>query len=515
MKNEQMIKRPRNFLMAMITAAGVFFSVIALPETGFSRVPAVQNPTDYPANVDPYEVIVYEHANFVGSYLRFKLEPGMRQRLVPVIPESMNDKISSIQVGSKVGVILFIDANFGHGGGDTLLFQSAKVLDQSVFNSFSDLNDSISSLIVFPNEWRGGPIGVMLSDKHMFSHYWRFYPLPESLSQTEARFTHLPDMDDDANAVQFYPWLKTTQYSNLQLTLYESPDFQGRWITLPGADGSFPPGGYFSFNDYQFDDTASSLIVRWTGPQPPRQVQSSNAAPPPSTSTHVTAPDAPDSIAQNPSDRKLPPPGSEANKVPSHKAQTAFYPAVTYNDISGQWNSNIGAVYQIQQSGNQFTWSAPSLNQSGTGAISGKSITLSGPGWTVKGQVTETDASGNPTRIVGENGVILFRKAGGTSVPAQQPASSTPTALPGGIISLAGQWKSSIGRVYDITQQGSQIAWTVVDSDEKGQGTITSSDLSASWKGLMGSGSSSGQITVDSSGKAFEIKWNNGVRFFR
>jgi len=78
-------------------------------------------------------------------------------------------------------------------------------------------------------------------------------------------------------------------------------------------------------------------------------------------------------------------------------------------DIAGQWNSNIGAVYEIQQNGTQFTWSAPSLSQSGTGTISGNSVSMSGPGWTVKGSVTEADASGKATKIVGENGVILFR----------------------------------------------------------------------------------------------------------
>jgi hypothetical protein len=78
-------------------------------------------------------------------------------------------------------------------------------------------------------------------------------------------------------------------------------------------------------------------------------------------------------------------------------------------DISGKWNSNIGVVYEIQQSGSQYTWSVPSLNQSGTGTVSGNIVTMSGPGWTVKGIITEADSSGRPTKIVGENGVVLFR----------------------------------------------------------------------------------------------------------
>jgi hypothetical protein len=31
----------------------------------------------------------------------------------------------------------------------------------------------------------------------------------------------------------------------------------------------------------------------------------------------------------------------------------------------------------------------------------------------VKGTITETDPSGRPTKIVGENGVVLFRSAPG------------------------------------------------------------------------------------------------------
>jgi hypothetical protein len=81
---------------------------------------------------------------------------------------------------------------------------------------------------------------------------------------------------------------------------------------------------------------------------------------------------------------------------------------------------------------------------------------------------------------------------------------------------ISGQWKSSIGLVYSIKQEGSQFKWTVANSDEKGKGTITGYDISASWQGQHGTGSSAGKITaIDASGTATEIKWNNGVRFYR
>jgi hypothetical protein len=495
MAKGRMSRNLSGLVAAVILALGVFLCAAALPGTGLKDSPA-RIAGQY-ATLLPDEVIVYEHADFVGKYRFFRVMPGMRQKLVPDLELiKFNDVISSIQVGSEVGVMVFEHADFRDtyhylAGGNPWYrsyFDSQKVLPDN-------MNDCISSLIVFR---KNTAVGVVLADNREFKKDFQFFPLPELEKDTEARYSTLGPMDDDANWVQLN--------SQVRVTLYESPDFRGRWITLPGADGS---GDTFTLGTYSFDDTASSLIVRWVGPPAPLIVQPSMPAPlpAPSTSARVSAPSAPDTTppAQNPSDRTPLPPGSESVKAAPNKTPTPPYGTVMSNDISGQWNSNIGAVYQIQQTGNDFTWSAPSLSQSGTGTISGKNITLSGPGWTVKGQITETDASGNPTKIVGENGVILMRAAGA--------APGTPTAP--SAISLAGQWKSALGLIYNITQQGSQFAWTVVNSDEKGQGTITGSDVSASWKGLLGSGSSSGKITVDSSGKATEIKWENGVRFFR
>ncbi len=498
-------------VMAGILAIGVFSWAAALPGTSFGG-PQWQI-IDYPppTSLDPNEVIAYEHANFVGRYIRFKLQPGMRQLLVPGLPEAFNDVISSIQVGSNVAVMVFEDANFGDleghfsvpfpGMGPHRLPFSDYILKESEKVMVTAGNDSITSLIVFPRT-QVQPSGVMLGDQGRNDYGYKFYPLPESLNSTEAKYTHLPEMDDDANEIRVYPYDRNSPAcGKVYVTLYESPNFQGRSITLPGADGVLPGDGFFELGPYQFNDTASSLIVRWVDNSPAFQ-----APPPaPSTSTRVSAPAAPDTAtpAQNPLDRTPSAPGSESVKAAPNKKPTPPYGTVMINDISGQWNSNIGAVYQILQSGNQFTWSAPSLNQSGTGTISGKNITLSGPGWTIKGQVTETNTSGNPTKIAGENGVVLFRTAS---------ASPSPTS---GAINLSGQWQSTVGFIYNITQQGNQFEWTVANSNEKGQGTITGSDVSASWKGLLGSGSSSGKITVDSSGKATEIKWKNGVRFFR
>jgi len=97
---------------------------------------------------------------------------------------------------------------------------------------------------------------------------------------------------------------------------------------------------------------------------------------------------------------------------------------------------------------------------------------------------------------------------------AQKSASASVALL--AIPNVSGQWKSSIGLLYSITQQGSQFEWTVTKPSEKGQGIVKGKEVSASWKGESGSGSSTGQITaIDTTGTATQIDWKNGVRFYR
>jgi hypothetical protein len=171
--------------------------------------------------------------------------------------------------------------------------------------------------------------------------------------------------------------------------------------------------------------------------------------------------------------------------------------------ITGQWNSNIGAVYEIQQNGNQFIWTAPSFNQSGTGTISGNDVTMSGPGWTIRGRVTQADQAGNAAKIVGENGVILFRTTEGPAAPV---------APPGGVINISGQWNSNIGAVYEIQQNGNEYTWTAPSLNQSGTGTIFGNAVTMSGPGWAVKGT----ITeVDAIGKGTKIIGENGVILFR
>jgi hypothetical protein len=94
----------------------------------------------------------------------------------------------------------------------------------------------------------------------------------------------------------------------------------------------------------------------------------------------------------------------------------------------------------------------------------------------------------------------------------------TPTAkvAPITIFNISGQWQSSIGLTYNITQQQNNFQWTVAKSTEKGSGTLKGYDVNASWQEPKGRGSSPGKITeVDPRGRATKIIWDNGVQFYR
>jgi hypothetical protein len=110
----------------------------------------------------------------------------------------------------------------------------------------------------------------------------------------------------------------------------------------------------------------------------------------------------------------------------------------------------------------------------------------------------------------------------GTQIPQGYPAGpgkqEVPAAKvgPAAIFNVSGQWKNSLGWVYNITQQQGVFQWTVMNSSEKGNGTLMGYDLSVSWQGPQGSGSAQGKIIeVDANGTATKILWSNGVQFIR
>jgi hypothetical protein len=80
---------------------------------------------------------------------------------------------------------------------------------------------------------------------------------------------------------------------------------------------------------------------------------------------------------------------------------------------------------------------------------------------------------------------------------------------------LTGSWNSSIGLVYDITQNGQAITWEVTTTPQTATGTVRGDTVDATWQGPRGSESATGSIIRDPQGRAVRIEWNNGVMFNR
>ncbi len=87
---------------------------------------------------------------------------------------------------------------------------------------------------------------------------------------------------------------------------------------------------------------------------------------------------------------------------------------------------------------------------------------------------------------------------------------------------LTGIWKSNIGLVYEITQEGNHAFWKVQGKEEAGEIVIETDPnegkifLQATWQGEQGRGSATGRVIErDHRGRPMAIEWSNGVIFNR
>ena len=223
---------------------------------------AINTPTLLAQNRAPYEneVAVYEHINFVGNQRIYALEPGMRQKLVWILPNDIDRMISSIQVGVKVGVMFFTGVNFRDEGNVTL---------QSIYQLPPEYNDKISSLIIFPKEWKA-PLGVemigmyykpgLVQGQTIEVRIGRFFPAPEKMSESTAFYPDIGyELNDRTHEARLFPGTETSPVcKQIWVKLFEHANFGGRSITLPGPGSSL---FIFQLSDYQFMNITSSLQV--------------------------------------------------------------------------------------------------------------------------------------------------------------------------------------------------------------------------------------------------------------
>jgi hypothetical protein len=320
--------------------------------------------------VGPREVIAWEHAGFSGAHMSWTLEPGMRHRLIPDIPEWFNDEISSFQVGSEVRVAAYRHSAFA---GPTIVYSD----DTEGLSGY--WNDEISSLIVFPRT-QDQPLGVVLSDTAFktvtgYEPTRQFFPVPESLDQSEAPYPSLgDDMNDEAQYV-------LVQGSTVEVELYEDADFGG-WptLTLPTStdcseETTYEHDGFLYYKLHgcigDLDGRVSSLKVRWIGAE----------------------------------ERK------ETSAVPA----VGPFPATVIEfvpDIRGVWKSTFGLTYGITQDGAAFTWQVVEFREMGVGTISGTEIGVEWQGANGSGHDTGViilDDRRQAIRIEWSHGNIFLR----------------------------------------------------------------------------------------------------------
>ena len=251
------LNRSRSVLLAAVGA----FLMSAAVATAQENREGIAYSGYSPPSVGPWDVILYEHPNYLGPWVRYTLQPGMRQRLVPEIVPALEDKVSSIQVGEKVGVRVFQHRRYFADESDGKDAYKASV--PSLGTNTLPLNDKISSLIIFPKA-AGGAFGVQLNDETALTvGNIAFFPLPEWEASPEEGYPFLGEfnLDKNANGVYAYPY---ESRNRIELILYAERNFQGRTLTLPGATG-WDGMKANNLGNFDFSDTAASLRVRWKG----------------------------------------------------------------------------------------------------------------------------------------------------------------------------------------------------------------------------------------------------------
>ena len=122
-----------------------------------------------------------------------------------------------------------------------------------------------------------------------------------------------------------------------------------------------------------------------------------------------------------------------------------------------------------------------------TGVIEGENV-IAKPekgGEEIVGHIIEIDRSGRAHIIEWTNGVILAREPfqHGRTEPRhdesqyeeKSPSRRLESPLESSGISIAGRWSSTIGRIYEIDQDGPHFDWRVEGLDELGEGRIEES----------------------------------------
>jgi hypothetical protein len=212
-------------------------------------VTIASSPLDLAA-VDPYEVKFILNPNFPDTSRSWKLKAGMRQLLVQDIFPPW-DKITSIEIGSKVGIMLFQKKYFKFEGSNYVNFVI----------SISDINKSIpgrenryKSMIVYPREY-GNALGVLAGSSTQ--NDFRFFWLPQEANKLSWGYADVKHLMKPMDFILVFP---AQGKNNVSVTLYTRIIYKGNSLSLP-IQGK---GNRYHLKDYGFAGKIQSLQVKQT-----------------------------------------------------------------------------------------------------------------------------------------------------------------------------------------------------------------------------------------------------------
>jgi hypothetical protein len=202
--------------------------------------------------IAPNEVKVYLQSDFNGPFLSWKLDPNMRQRLIQNVGDAWGGKITSIQMGSDVGVMLFQNKYFRFTGSAYVNFNSpVKNISVRVPGS----NNSYCSLIIYPKKF-GSPLGLLAGNSAASD--FRFFPLPENIDEATYNVADIRHLMSPVDFVLLFPGEGPN--SGMAATLFSDINLKGHSITLPLQSGETR----YNLSDLNFAGKAESLRIMQT-----------------------------------------------------------------------------------------------------------------------------------------------------------------------------------------------------------------------------------------------------------
>ncbi|MEN8223631.1 MAG: hypothetical protein ABFR36_10305 [Acidobacteriota bacterium] len=358
--------------------------------------------------VGPYQVIIYSSPDYIGQSQSFILNIKSH-RIKPVnrFNGSLDNKVSSIHVGSKVKAILFdhhdFHANPQERMGRTMQnqqnfkmdheFKNVEVYDKSIHQVKH--NDVYTSMVIIPKDLKDAWGIALYNYQEKFA---RIEPIPDQKIQKQKVITDFGDyLNKKIDHIRFLG----NPIGTTKIDLYEHTHFKGKHITLPGFGSN---KSNFILKTYQFDRITSSIKVRIKDPEADFK----------KVSTYLAG----SKILENKVIKPVTGKKTEKDQGLKMMESGDQLPAVLSKDIAdikGLWQDKSGNSYEFVQNGQTFTWFS-SLNKGrGEGYfLKNKKMKIiwhypKDKGQTY-GQVTKVNPVGKAEEIKMDDGVVLFRK---------------------------------------------------------------------------------------------------------